>query len=49
MRKYSVKFIDKGSQKTDEVFGWSNNEAAQRVRERYGHHVVVLSINEISS
>jgi hypothetical protein len=47
MKKYKVNFNDKGAQRVDEIYANSSNEAAQRIKERYGNHVVTGGVIEI--
>jgi len=47
MKKYKVNFNDRGSYRVDEIHAWSTNEAAQRIKERYGNHVVTGTIVEV--
>jgi len=47
MKKYKDNFNDRGAQRVDEVHAWSTNEASQRIKERYGNHVVTGTITEV--
>ena len=47
MKKYKVNFNDKGSQRVDEIYANSPNEAAQRIKERYGNHVITGAAIEV--
>ena len=47
MKKYKVNFNDRGGYRIDVIYAWSTNEAAQRIKERYGNHVVTETITEV--